>query len=253
MPYPAYVIQSKKTRFILMGITGFFCLVFLQWLATNALIAVGISHLPPQWTAPGWPFGYFGHAAQLLVALAFITALRRVPGFDPGLRWPRGRSYVGIALVIGAAFGILMLLVDNGPDIWAMRAPEGPYDARIGNVLPWLLMQGVFVGITEEVPFRSLFLAYLLPLMPQRIGVCGIDVSAATVVTALIFSLAHLPSFWSEPFYAALGQQIYVTALGIFYGWLFERSRSVLAPIIAHNAGDFVEWSFLFAMRAAWG
>ncbi|RXD05823.1 hypothetical protein EQZ23_07245 [Sphingomonas sp. UV9] len=34
---------------------------------------------------------------------------------------------------------------------------------------------------------------------------------------------------------------------------MFERSRSVVVPIIAHNTGDFVEWSLLFLMSRAWG
>jgi membrane protease YdiL (CAAX protease family) len=114
-------------------------------------------------------------------------------------------------------------------------------------------MQGGFVGISEEIPFRSLFLAYLLTAMPQRIRIGRTTLSVATLVAAVVFSLAHVASFWEVPLSAAIGQQIYVIALGIFYGWLFERSRSVVAPIVAHNAGDFVEWCCLFLMQAVWG
>jgi membrane protease YdiL (CAAX protease family) len=145
-----------------------------------------------------------------------------------------------------------MLLVDNGPDIMAMRPPEGPYGLKMANILPWLVMQGAFVGISEEIPFRSLFLAYLLSVLPTRLKVRRTEVSFATLITALVFSLAHVPSFWQEPLAAAIGQQVYVVGLGIFFGWLFERSGSVVAPIVAHNAGDFVEWCFLFLMRAVW-
>ena len=77
--------------------------------------------------------------------------------------------------------------------------------------------------------------------------------SIAGIVIAVLFSLAHANSFWETTLFAAIGQQIYVTALGIFYAWLFEKSGSLLAPAIAHNAGDFIEWAACFALRGMWG
>lgn len=65
--------------------------------------------------------------------------LRPLPRFDPGFRWPKGYAYIGI--------------------------------------VPLLMMQGVFVGITGEIPFRALFLDYLLAIMPQRISVGRTDIS----------------------------------------------------------------------------
>lgn len=231
----------------------FACLVAVQWFAQTGLTTAAVNMLPASWTASGWPYGYVGHTLQLLVALALIAVLRPLPRFDPGFRWPKGYAYIGIALGVGVVGGVLMLLVDNGPDILGHRPPAGPYTPTIGNIVPWLMMQGVFVGITEEIPFRALFLGYLLLTMPQRISVGRTDISWATIATSIIFALAHIESFWQEPLGAAIGQQLYVTAFGIFYGWLFERSRSIVVPIIAHNAGDFVEWSLLFLMSWAWG
>jgi membrane protease YdiL (CAAX protease family) len=77
-------------------------------------------------------------------------------------------------------------------------------------------------------------------------------VSLAGVIIAVGFSLAHATAFWHVPFPSALGQQVYAIALGILYAYLFEQSGSVLAPAIAHNAGDFIEWSLCFALRAIW-
>ncbi|MGC8537141.1 MAG: CPBP family intramembrane glutamic endopeptidase, partial [Rhizomicrobium sp.] len=51
--------------------------------------------------------------------------------------------------------------------------------------------------------------------------------------------MAHITRLWTEPLEAAIGQRIYAIALGIFHAYLLERSRSLLAPIIAHSASDF--------------
>lgn len=49
----------------------------------------------------------------------------------------------------------------------------------------------------------------------------------------------------------ALGQQVYAFALGVFYAYWLEKSRSIRAPIIGHNAGDVVEYLIVFAWCGA--
>jgi hypothetical protein len=44
----------------------------------------------------------------------------------------------------------------------------------------------------------------------------------------------------------ALGQQIYAFASGVHYAYWLEKSQSVIAPIIGHNASDVVEYALLF-------
>jgi membrane protease YdiL (CAAX protease family) len=61
------------------------------------------------------------------------------------------------------------------------------------------------------------------------------------VTIAIMFALAHVLSFATEPWPVALGQQLYAVTLGILYAWLRETSGSLLAPIIAHSLSDFVE------------
>jgi hypothetical protein len=49
----------------------------------------------------------------------------------------------------------------------------------------------------------------------------------------------------------AAAQQIYAFAWGIVYAWLMQRSRSLVAPIIAHGVGDAVEVGLVMVMTAA--
>jgi len=111
-------------------------------------------------------------------------------------------------------------------------------------------MQGLVVGITEETVFRGLFLSYLLNRISYRVRLGAFEVSAAGILIAIVFSLSHARAFWQTTLFSALGQQIYATAIGIFCAYLFEQSGSLLAPAIAHSAGDFVEWSCCFVMSA---
>jgi len=35
--------------------------------------------------------------------------------------------------------------------------------------------------------------------------------------------------------------------LGVLYAYWLEKSKSVVAPIVGHNVGDFVEYAIVFA------
>jgi membrane protease YdiL (CAAX protease family) len=228
-------------------------LVAVQWLATQASIDLTWPLVPLAGKKFSWAYGYLTHIMQALVALGLIALLR--PWFPSkfGLQLPPERSYIGPALLLGSLAGPIMLVVDYLPNLLSHSVPSGPYSIAPSNMLPWLAMQGIFVGLSEEVVFRGLFVGYLLTLYPRRISLLGLDVSLAGTLCAVVFALAHADSFMHEPFAAALGQQIYVIALGVFYAWLMEKSGSILAPAIAHNAGDLLEWGACFALQALWG
>jgi len=64
-----------------------------------------------------------------------------------------------------------------------------------------------------------------------------------------LFSLAHADAFRHVAVVTALGQQVYAIGFGLFCAYLFEKSGSILAPVVAHNSADFVEWACRFALR----
>jgi len=236
---------------ILSGLAEAAILVLLYVLCLKSALSFLISRIPSIWTQVSWRYGFLSHFALLLTALALIAILHPFfPGCF-GLRLTRrGEGHVWPGLWVGAFFGILMLCVDHYPSLIHRTAPPGPYASNPGNVVPWLLMQGLVVGITEETVFRGLFLGYLLSRISYRVRIKSFQVSAAGMLIAVIFSLAHAQAFWQTSFISALGQQIYAIAIGVFCAHLFEQSGSLLAPALAHSAGDFVEWTCCFVMTA---
>lgn len=196
---------------------------------------------------------YVHHAFQLVLALAAIAVVRRFVPADYGLHMPRGRSYVGPALLWGLAFGVLMLLVDYAPQLRAGTAPRLDYPLTTATVAGWLGFEGIYVGPTEEIPFRALIVTYLAATMPGRLRIGAYEMNWAGVIAALIFALLHASNFASRPWPLALGQQVYAFALGVLYAYWLEKSNSVLAPAIGHNAGDVTEQALLFLWVALAG
>jgi membrane protease YdiL (CAAX protease family) len=193
------------------------------------------------------PWLYVQHGLQLAIALLAIAVLRRFVPADYGLHAPRGKTYYAEAVLWGVLFGVLMTLVDYAPELWSRGVPSLDYRLTTGNVTGWLFFEGVYVGPTEEIPFRALLVTYLAATMPGKLRIAGYEMNWAGVIVALLFALLHADNFYTRPWPLALGQQIYAFALGVLYAYWLEKSRSVMAPSIGHNVGDVVEYAILFA------
>jgi uncharacterized protein len=213
--------------------------------------AIEILHLG---IVPGANLGWLHlqHAGQLIVALIVIAALKyTVVPADYGLHWPRGKTYIWPAILWGAFFGALMTLVDYAPQIIAHTRPDPGFALTPANVWGWLFFEGVYVGPTEEIPFRALLVTYLATTMPGRLRIGRFEMSWAGILVALIFALLHATSFDTRAWPQALGQQLYAFALGVLYAYWLEKSKSIVAPIIGHNVSDVAEYLILFAWLGA--
>ncbi len=195
---------------------------------------------------------YMQHAFQLGLALLAIAVLkyRFVPA-DYGLHLPRGRTYVWPAILWGAFFGLVMTLVDYAPQLLAHTRPDPGFPLTRGNVWGWSVFEGIYVGPTEEIPFRALIVTYLAATMPGKLRIGRLNMNWAGIIAAALFALLHASSFATRPWPLALGQQIYAFALGVLYAYWLEKSASILAPIVGHNVSDLVEQLIVFAWCGA--
>ena len=197
---------------------------------------------------PLLPWLYAQHALQCLIALVLIAVLKfwLVPA-DYGLHWPRGRTYIWPAILWGAFFGVLMTVVDYAPNLIAHTRPDPGFPLTPANIGGWMFFESVYVGPTEEIPFRALLVTYLAATMPGKLRLGRFDMNWAGIIAAVIFALLHAGNFNAHHWLEALGQQVYAFALGVLYAYWLEKSKSVIAPIIGHNVSDGVEYLILFA------
>ena len=199
---------------------------------------------------PTLPWLYAQHGLQLLLALIAIAIVRRFVPADYGLHWPRGKTYIGAAVGWGILFGVLMTLIDYAPQLLAHTKPDPGFALTPANVCGWLFFEGVYVGPTEEIPFRALLVTYLAATMPGTLRVGRFEMNWAGVIVALLFALLHAANFSLRAWPQALGQQVYAFALGVLYAYWLEKSKSIVAPIIGHNLSDGVEYAILFLWLA---
>jgi membrane protease YdiL (CAAX protease family) len=200
-----------------------------------------------------WAFVGLAMVFQTLAGLAGIAVMKRLlPRAPTYLSWPaRRQGLIGLALAIGVGMALLMMVADWWPQLIAHRAPDGGYDTSPAGVAGWLTVMACS-GLCEEPIFRGLLVGMLAALVPGRVRVGAIDLPLAGVLVAALFGLAHYASFQVDPLWMAIAQQLYAFAFGLIYVWLMERSRSLVAPIIAHGVGDALEVAAVMWLQVAW-
>lgn len=219
--------------------------------AVTVLVAQHFDMLVERPSMP-WVGYYYQHIAQLIFTLLFVLFFKMFLRADYGFHRPAGKSYVPSAIFWGVLFGVIMTVADWWPQIIAHKPPPGPYDLNTLNVTGWLSFEGLFSGTSEEPLYRGLLVTFLLATMPGRVRLGRYEMGMAGVIAAFIFALAHFGSFFIHPFLEAAAQSVYAFALGVLYAYWFEKSKSLLAPIVGHNMSNLVEYLLIFAMVAYW-
>ena len=255
--------MTSPTRRPVFEITGF---KFRLWPIVLAAVLMQLCLVPARELArfifKAGPDGLSEHVGlfvflaimlQGLCGLMGILAMRRLlPAADAHLRWPPGRSYIGLAVLVGIGMGLVMLVADYLPELLARRAPDGGYSLEPAIAAGWLLAM-VTTGLGEETIFRGFLVGMLAVLVPGRVRLGGFEIPVGGVIVALLFAAAHYDSFLHDPLHLALAQQVYGFTWGLIYVWLMERSKSLVAPIVAHGVGNFLEVAIVMGLMAAWG
>ncbi len=141
------------------------------------------------------------------------------------------------------AFSTLMIVaVGMMNSIFETLSAQGLSAAVIAGwvLLAWLWLS-IEAGVCEEFLFRG--------LLQSRLTAWIDSAPMAVIVTSVIFSLAHVPSFYLRDGEALTGQavglvQIAALCIGalapisIMLGTLWHRTRSFLLVVLVHGAID---------------
>ena len=135
-------------------------------------------------------------------------------------------AVVGAVVTIAALFGlgaVLSFLDDAG----LYSADESALVPQIQALLNWPLVISISVlaAMTEEIFFRG--------VLQPRFGI---------LASSVFFAVIHAG-------YGTVLQVVAPLLLGLLFGYLFQRTRSLWTPIVAHFAFDFVELSILLLQK----
>jgi len=166
----------------------------------------------------------------VLIAAALIpTTIRRAefPKIGLNIRQIGPRVLVvcqTCVVVFPALFAGLWLL-----KLFGLGLPLQPVQPKEQGWISWLFYQFMYVAVAEEVFFRGYVQNNILRLTkPGKDGQSRLWKLLSIVLVAACFAVAHI-----------IIQGRIMLALtflpGLIFGWLFIRTRSLLAPILFHG------------------
>lgn len=200
----------------------------------------------------GRAFGLLGplpvSATILLLVLAVIARLQHANTRDLGLR---RRDVVSGALYGGGAFAAVLTVLVVAAVIPATNGflHDSRADISGGHLLHEVLVSELLLtAIPEEFAFRGVLLGSAMRLWGSR---------GATLATSFLFGLWHIaPTLHTmsdnnavkghSSVVVVLGAVAVTFVAGVLFCWLRLRSRSLLAPVIAHVATNAL------ALTVAW-
>ena len=193
------------------------------------------------------------HIVQALVFLVLMLVIIKVSDIRFGFGWgdrEEGLSYLRLFVLIYTAYVlvhriIVFFLTGSLPVFWH------PLTTR--NIIGQLSFQLLLSGPSEELVFRGFAITMLGLMVKGAVAggetgaghaitkMFGGSITAANLIAAVIFGLAHV-RFALAPFSATFdtGQVIVSVILGLFYGVCYERSKSMVYPMIMHSFGNVV-------------
>lgn len=191
------------------------------------------------------------HLVMLAVALAIIAVLGSLLKVDFGLGAGVRKAGVRYLAIFTSAFAgfalvthIIMLL--------GGRLPAYDFPLNTRNILGTLGFQLFLSGPAEELLYRALPISLLLYASGSK-AKPGSTVTPEIIIASILFALAHIR--WSlSPFTVSLDymQLLYAMGMGVIQGVAYQKSRSVLYPILIHSLSNLimVGMGYLFILLA---
>lgn len=189
------------------------------------------------------PIGQFtnGFVYQILTVFLFVPFVLRLP---MGKR--TFRQYLGdIGLTNAQPFVRLVLLGFSCYVILALSQVAASFVYRIfeGQPINWFFIRQV-IDLSRDLPPGSPSLLISIPSIFEEVVFRGIVLTAflnrysehkSIIFSSIGFGLMHLLNLVGgyEPLWV-FGQIGWAFILGLFYGYLFVRTRSLLPPMIFH-------------------
>lgn len=166
--------------------------------------------------------------AFVYLALRVTLSMRYHQPVFRSLGWRPSNLNPGIAMVGGAILAFAVSLVAS-----VLHTPKvpSPIDQFVKTPLDLVLF--AILAVTVAPLFEELFFrGFLQPLLSRSFGV-----AAGVVLTAIIFGSLHAPEYsWAWQYALA------VSLAGVVFGWVRERTKSIIPSTIMHGCynGVFV-------------
>ncbi|HEY1631586.1 MAG TPA: CPBP family intramembrane glutamic endopeptidase [Rhizomicrobium sp.] len=182
----------------------------------------------------------------------------------PGVHWNWAGKLFDLAAMSAVAIVLMATKTFSAPDLGlTLRQAPGTGRAVLFVMLPWLvfvaaitatmfgeatpsshetlLYEATMPGLAEELFWRGILLALFDRLYTGRFTLWGAEIGYGVFATTFLFGLVHALAFDDHMAiqFAPLGG-LMAAVSGFLLAWLRTRSKSLVLPVIMHNATNLI-------------
>jgi len=242
--------SAARAAFLAVGLVGLYYVIQIPSVWLGGLNPFGA---PPSYVENGaWLYMTVHHLVQMVLALCVIAIVAKGRLGDWGLNLRDWRRSLRITREFATIFAVIMA-ISVALQFLSHATPRPAPPLTVGHVVGTLFFMAVISGVSEEILFRGMMQTWLSRWAKGDVGLFGWRVSRAGFVTAVIFALVHI-NFTLTPFEVThlYWPQVGIAfVLGLLYSWAYDRTGSLLAPILMHNLANWMMASVTLAV-AAW-
>lgn len=104
-----------------------------------------------------------------------------------------------------------------------------------------LFFEATLPGLAEELVWRGLLLALFDRMFAGRVTILGAALGYGAIATALVFGFVHSVQFDSKlVLHTAFDNGVFAAATGLVLVWIRARTKSLVFPILTHNATNLI-------------
>jgi membrane protease YdiL (CAAX protease family) len=173
--------------------------------------------------------GYFvfqiTNATAIIVSIVLLT---RISGTDMGgIYIQKGKLRLGLAVGLGIflLMVILVLVFPTGLST-LFSISEDMTSEKALSLMPIVIVFVLSNGFREELWFRGIFLKKFEPFL---------GVKPSNIAATIVFALSHVGVNYTPALLVVLG---IVFLLGLAFGYIMQKTDSIIGPAIFHAAMD---------------
>jgi membrane protease YdiL (CAAX protease family) len=248
--------SRKKFKFIDHPWITFWALLILIIISIllSAIFINELTQLPPNDPFSQLARSLVGHLLMVFLFIPFILRLpkgkRTFKEYLNDIRLTNVRPFLRLILIAISCFVILILCQSLGVFVFRLtegKAITGEFIRNAFNItreLPpqsWSLLFS-FPSIFEEIVFRGALITFFL-LKYSKLK--------AIIFSSFGFSIIHLLNLLSggDPVWT-IGQTIWAFILGLFYGYLFVQTGSLLPNMLFHYLSNVFVGAFNYYIQS---
>lgn len=184
----------------------------------------------------------------LAMVLMKLWLTRRLK--DYGFNLNDHKRSIRIFLWFSLIYLVPVFFVNVLPHIISGNPPWFRYPLSARNIACKLGYMYLLSGTGEEPLCRGFVIVLLSQSWKKVFRIWRIEISMAGLIATALFMYAHI-KFTVFPFeitYISWPQQVWALGLGLYYAIVFQKTKSLLCPVLSHGYSNGIIFTILYLM-----